>query len=348
MNSDKRLAVYGVIGGILGAWVLVGTVVWALNATVADETSAQTANESTPAVMFTDDRGRQITLTGHPQRIVAGASFAVELLMALDHPPVLRPNVAEHRIHPPAARAIPSFPVEHGSGPDAERLAAARPDLVILHVNFSPFAANLEATLDVPVALLEITSVDDVLTKLELLGRVLGKPQVATERIATLQHQIDAVTREAQAVTVDRPGPRVLALFGTPDAFYAFRDTSYLGSLLMRLGAVNLAGEDAALGGMRSIAPLNLEQIVARSPETIVVVPHGPADAVRAYMAAHPAWERIAAVRDRRVYMLDEALFSSSPGPRAAEALDHLKGLLYPQTVTAASDTVTDHNVATP
>ncbi|QNN23736.1 ABC transporter substrate-binding protein [Planctomycetales bacterium ZRK34] len=287
--------------------------------------AASEASVSPEAITFTDDAGRSLTLDRPAERIVAGASFAVELLMALDHPPVLRPDVPKRKIHPEAARSISTFAVTHGAGPEVESLAAAKPDLVILHVNFAPFADNIQQTLGIPVALMEVASVDDVATKLTLLGRIIGKPQRAAEQVAKLQREIDAISGVDSA-----QGLRALALFGTPDAFYAYRETSYIGSMIKRLGAENIAADDPAFGKMRSVAPLDLEQAVARSPQVIVILPHGPAPMVIKHLGAHPAWAQIQAVKDQRVHVLDEVLFSSNPGPRASEAMRQLKALLEP------------------
>ena len=83
------------------------------------------------------------------------------------------------------------------------------------------------------------------------------------------------------------------------------------------------------MAGASSVAPVDLEQVVLRDPEYVFVVPHGGTPAVLEQLAAHPAWGRIRAVREKRVYVLDEALFSSNPGPRGAVALAQLKSIMY-------------------
>jgi len=303
--------------------VMVAIVMCAANGCDQSPAADQQSQDSATAITFTDDAGREITLAEPADRIVAGASFAVELLMAVDHPPVLRPDVPERKIHPESARSIPTFPVQHGTGPDAEAIAAARPDLVILHVNFAPFAENISQTLGVPVVLFEIRSVEDVATKLELFGRITNQ-----------QQQVEALQQGMSGALAEHlhTHPRVLALFGTPDAFYAYRDSSYLGSMIEALDGVNLAADQEALGDMRSIAPLNLEQAIGSNAEIILVIPHGPSNAVMAHLSAHPAWSQMPAVKSGRVHVLDEVLFSSNPGPRAPQALKQLKALLYPES----------------
>ena len=314
--------------------LLLGVAVFAAAAGLAiwPETVAPNADPAPPqGGTFVDDVGRTVTLPAPPRRIVAGTSLAVEMLMALGQAPVLRPDVPAEKVYPEAARAIPVLPIEHGSGPDLEVLTAARPDLVILHTNFAAFAPNIEAALGVPVALLEVRSVDDVPAKLTLLGRVVGQEERAEEQAAAVRAEVAAAGRAGQGA-----GPRVLAVFGTPEVFFAYRPASYLGSMLDRLGAVNVAAADGAAAGMNAVAPLDLERVVGRAPEVIVVVPHGPTPAVLAQLAAHPAWARVPAVRAGRVHVLDEVLFSSSPGPRVGEAMRTLRRLLDAEPATEA------------
>lgn len=294
-------------------------------AQAAEPAPSEVADRQT--IIFTDDTGQQITLDEPAERIVAGASFAVELLMAIDHPPVLRPDVPERKIHPDAARQVPTLRVQHGTGPDIESVAAAEADLLILHANFAQFAPNIRRSLDVPVALFEITSIDDVAKKLELFGRITGHTEQADKRIAQLHEEVQQVT---EGIPAD--GPHVLALFGTPEAFFAYRDTSYLGSMLRMLGAENVSSDDPAFQRMHSVAQLNLEQAIARDPDVILIVPHGPPPAVMGYLSAHPAWGQMRAVRSENVHLLDEVLFSANPGPRVAQAMAELKKLLYAES----------------
>ena len=98
--------------------------------------------------------------------------------------------------------------------------------------------------------------------------------------------------------------------------------------MLDKLGATNLGTGRDALQGMQSIAPIDLEQIIKDSPNVILVIPHGPPDAVLQFLASHPAWSSLDAVKNNRVHFLDEVLYSSNPGPRAPQALVELKKLL--------------------
>tara|TARA_Y100000588_G_scaffold393560_1_gene510032 strand:+ start:1985 stop:3058 length:1074 start_codon:yes stop_codon:yes gene_type:complete len=289
-------------------------------------TPNKTSRPST-GITFTDDAGRIITLNAPAKRIVAGSSFSLELLMAINHPPVLRPDVPDHKIHPTSAKFIPSLSIEHGAGPDLETIAMADSDLIILHINFLPFAENISKALNIPVALLEIRSVESVLHHLELLGRITGKTKTAAVQIATLEARITKVISKDPM-----PKLSVLPLFGTPEAFYGYRKTSYLGSMIDILGMQNLTANKAAFGRMHSISPLNLELIVGSNPEVILIVPHGPPQAVLNYLSSHPAWSKLDAVQTGRVHILDEVLFSSNPGPRAPEALTKLKELLNPSS----------------
>lgn len=275
------------------------------------------------AIVITDDAGRKIVLEEPAERVVAGSSTALELLMTLGEKPVLRPDVAESKVHPAEAKSIPAIRIDHGVGPDLETLAAAQPDLVVLHTHFAAFVPGIERNLEVPVMLLEVTSLDDVTDKLQTLSKATGSTEAHEQRIQAVRENIEQARQSAGDRDV-----RVLALFGTPEAFFAYRNTSYIGSMIEAVGATNVAAGDPPMGQLRSVAPLDMEQALVRSPDVILVVPHGDPDAVMSYLQSHPIWSQMAAVEQGNVHILDEGLFSSSPGPRAPEAIEQLSQLL--------------------
>jgi iron complex transport system substrate-binding protein len=133
--------------------------------------------------------------------------------------------------------------------------------------------------------------------------------------------------------------PRVLSLFGTNDAWYAHRDNSFMGDLLNVLGARNIAADAEAHDRYRSLAPIDIERVVAQDPDVIFIIPYNDAgpDVISSFMA-HPAFQSLRAVREGRAHVLDGPIYTSHAGPRAGEALRTLYGYLYPD---AAETTAT-------
>lgn len=277
-------------------------------------------------VSVTDDMGRQIELPAPPQRIATTASFAVAYLMALDHPPVLRPALPSADDASAELDAIPELAVDHSVGPNLEQLAAASPDLVITTPMFAQFIPIIEQTLGVPVMVQQITGINDVPNTARVIGDLIGKTEAGDALAQQLREQIDAVAPPPVV-----PAPKVFALFGTPDAFFALLPDSYLGSMVEHLGGSLITQGMTPAGMSKQLAPFSLEILVAHNPDVILMVHHGPPGEKSSELQSRPAWSTLQAVRTGRVHALDEKLFMTNPGPDAPEALRHLRNLLYPE-----------------
>lgn len=292
----------------------------------ADNAAAATSESSSPIVV-TDDTGRELKFDAPPQRIAATVSFAVEYLLALDHPPVLRPDAPENEVRPAEAHSIPALAVDHGVGPNLEQLAAAEPDLVITTPTFARFAPTIEQSLGVPVAVLRIDSLEDVTDKARWFGTLLDSQEAADKLADRLSQQIEAV--EAPE---DAEPPTVFAMFGTPAASFAFLPDSYLGSMIEQLGGQLITQGQPASAMSQQLSPLSVELLIQRDPQVILLVHHGPPGQVSQQLSKHPAWSALQAVRSGRVHSISLPLFMTNPGPTAIEALGELRELLYPES----------------
>ena len=283
------------------------------------------------SMMVTDRAGREVEIFGKPERIAALAPFAVEMLQGLGVEPVMRASVRGET--PEAWSSIPELPISHGAGPEMERLVASRPDLVILPEPFAHFASSVGSATGAPVLVLDVRTLDEARLMFEVLGVLTGRMDRAVELVGELDRRVAAVVAEVPGAG-SGDGPGVFALFGTPDAFYAFLPDSYLGDLASLLGATLVTEglpEDRSFGGF---AQFSLETVVSRDPDVLLIVTHGGvADGVIERLQRDPAWRGLRAVREGRVGVLSDDLFVLRPGASPAEAMALLHGALYPERV---------------
>jgi iron complex transport system substrate-binding protein len=188
--------------------------------------------------------------------------------------------------------------------------------------------------LGIPILLLQHRSVAEVLEGIALLGAAMGRAQAAAHLRAALEEQLRGLSVDDPA-----PRPRVLLLFGTPRAFLAIGEETYVGDLLRLAGGQNVAARFPHHPTGSGLLPLSLELIVKSRPEWILVVTHGDpdrvAEAYRKELEGNPAWQHLPAVAQCRVRVLPDDLFATSPGPRLDQALDYLKRLLAGEGVNA-------------
>lgn len=289
-------------------------------------------------IVVEDERGRTLTFENPPTRFAACSSFALETLMALGVEPVVRIHTPP--VYPPQAESIPVVARSHSTGPDVEMLIATAPDAILLHNVFGEFADTVQVSVGVPVVLHHVKSLADIDKYVAMLGRLTGKTKRADALLGELHATIDWIRAQPKP---EHP-PKALALLGTSDTWYAYRRNAFMGDLLDVLGVENVAADAEAHAKHRTLAPIDLERLVDKDPDVLFVIPYGGADpgTIENFMA-HPVFASLRAVRDGRVHVLGDRIYSSHAGLRSGEALRTLYGLIHldrpspPETFTDAS-----------
>ena len=81
-------------------------------------------------------------------------------------------------------------------------------------------------------------------------------------------------------------------------------------------------------------------KVVERDPEVMLVVRHGSPSEAReenfAGLFSNPAWAGLTAAQSGRTHELSEWLYLRYPGPRVVWAMQELRPLLYPETLTGS------------
>jgi iron complex transport system substrate-binding protein len=109
---------------------------------------------------------------------------------------------------------------------------------------------------------------------------------------------------------------------------------NWMPTLVERAGGTNLFG----VAGKHS-PWMRFDELVARDPEVIVILPCGY-DIARAaqdlpFLEKEPRWRSLRAVRDGRVFVADGNAYFNRPGPRVVESLEILAELVHPELFPA-------------
>jgi iron complex transport system substrate-binding protein len=264
-----------------------------------------------------DMLGRRVEVPARVERVVALSPSAVEFATALGVDVVGRPSDGA----PAAAGAIGL-----SISPDFNAVAALRPDLVLADASLHGARIKDFDQFPYPVFVLRAGSFDEVIAALSAVGEALGRPEKAAEAVAAIRARVDAVLDRVRGA----PVPTVLILTGTGRDVYAASDATYAGSLVTKLGGRNVLGAVPSGGPIAGYGLVEVSQVAARNPQVVLVIPAG-SGGLAAEIRGSPAWAGSAAVRAGRVVELDTGLYLRSPGPRAAEAIEQLAGMLYPE-----------------
>lgn len=262
-----------------------------------------------------DDRGVRVAFASPPQRLVSLLPSLTESLCALGACERLV-GVDRYSNWPPQLASLPRL----GGLDDAnvEAIVALRPDVVVL-ARSARIIQRLEQ-LGIRVVALEPRNCADVQRVLGTLGRLLQVPEA--QGAQRIWRQIDAaVSAAAQSLPARVRQTRVY--YEVNRAPYAAGASSFIGEVLARLGAQNIVPAE-----MGPFPKLNPEYVVRANPDLIMI-----GDQNFEGLAQRPGWERIRAVREKRIchFSPAEADVLSRPGPRMAEAARLMAACLQEQ-----------------
>lgn len=288
------------------------------------------AQSRTPAegITFTDDLGRTVTVS-KPERVAALlGSFAHVWTLAGGTVCAAADDAWED-----FQLDLPEDTVNLGGTESLsmELLFAAKPDFILASANRRQsleWRDTLEST-GIPVAYFHVTNFSDYLRMLDICTQLTGSREHYETNGLSVQSQIDAVKAKSQERLRDSEAPTVLTMRASASIISVknSQDT-VLGEILADLGCVNIADSDETL-----LDNLSVEQILIADPDYIFIVQRGDdAEGMHAYfrqfVADHPVWEQLTAVKSGHVYFMDKNLYGLKPNDRWGEAYEQLEEIL--------------------
>jgi iron complex transport system substrate-binding protein len=289
--------------------------------------AAQASSPGTFPVTIQEDLGRQVTIPKRPERIVSLTPANTELLFALGLGDRVV-GVTSYCDYPPEARSreiVGGF-----TDPSLEKIVALRPDLVLVsRGNPREFIGKLEE-LGAAVVALDPETLAGVCRSFTLAGQVTG----ASAEAAVLLRQWDQRRQAVQQALATHPEekPRALVIVSLEGLWVAGPD-NYLDDLLTLAGGQNVAAEAPT-----PWPEYSLEKIVVADPQVILLsadhrgsAPSGAIAPERlAQFRSEPAWARVSAVREGRVYEISTDILMR-PGPRLMDCLEAMARALHPE-----------------
>lgn len=208
-----------------------------------------------------------------------------------------------------------------------EKVLALKPDLVIQWSQQREGIAALEAR-GIPVYGVFIASRADLEKEITDLAALTGTAVRAQALLAYVQTQVEHITRKVEAISVAQR-PKVYYAWGQ-----GMLETACHGSMvddIIRLaGGINTCTEHMEHGKP------SLENVLRWNPDVIVLWP-SERRTVESVLA-DPQWQRVAAIRNRRVYQLPEVFFSDLWTLKYLFALQWMAHWFHPTVFVQAPD----------
>ena len=193
-----------------------------------------------------------------PQRIVSLAPSVTETLFALGFGAQVV-GVTTYCDYPVEARKVPK--IGGFMSPSIEAIISKRPDFVIgVSSATDPTKARELERLGFKVTLISLASLNDILTSIKDIARLLGRAEAGAKLVNEINRQIDETKRRVA------PAPRRSTLLAVGlQPLVAVGGKNYIDELITLAGGENIAGNAAQPW-------LNLpdEYVVGKAPQVII------------------------------------------------------------------------------
>jgi len=259
--------------------------------------------------------------TSETKTVVAGTMVVADILDKLEIDSVVGVPTSTVKM---AERYTKATEIGNAMNPDMEVVKSLNPDVFIsvttLEYDLKPAVKNI----NVNGEFIDLQGVKQMQDSILALGKEFNR-EAQAEKLAK---SFDKKLEELKTKTADKKKPKVLAVLGVPGSYLVATDNSYIGSLIEGAG-----GENAIQGPSEEYLASNTEYLQQSKPDIILRMAHGMPDEVMKMFdkefKTNTVWKHFDAVKNGRVYDLEEPLFQTTANLQVDDALEELYRIFY-------------------
>lgn len=282
--------------------------------------TAQQAETGFP-LTITDATGEKVTIEKEPERIVSIMPSNTEVAFAL--------GVGEKII---GVITWDNYPEEVADiekvgdqNIDIEKIIALNPDLVLGHASHATNSAEgLQQLKDAGITVVlinEATSFQQAYESIEMIGKVTGAEEKATEIIDDMKERIENI--KEKTANVEKKKSVVFEISGQP-LFVAGKNT-FMDEILSIINAENVVSD------LDEPWPqVDEEYMIEKNPDVIITTYGYYTEDPIGQVTGRAGWQDITAVKEKQVYDVHSDKVTR-PGPRLAEGVEEVAKIIYPE-----------------
>ncbi len=270
-------------------------------------TSAAASSGEFPKSIASGSDGGTVTIDAMPRTIVSLSPTATETLYAV--------GAGEQVVAVDADSDYPADAPKTGLSaftPSLEAIVSYDPDLVITSTDLGLVTSTL-AEAGIPTLLLPAaTDLDDAYSQIERVADATGHDADGDAVVSQMRSRIDAAV--ASVPNRDQP---LTYFHELDDTLYTVSSASFVGQIYGLFGLTSIADGS----GAGDYPQLAAESVITADPDIVFLADAQCCGVTAESVAARPGWGSLTAVRDGRIFPMDEDL-SSRWGPRIADQVE--------------------------
>lgn len=266
-------------------------------------------------ISLTDDAGHKLVLDGPVDRVVSIAPWNTEIVYALGAENKLV-GVTTYCDYPPAAKKKEK--IGDFATPNVEKIASLKPEVVLATGGIQTNVVDSLEKVGIKIFVVEPKNFNQLYSDLKKVGKILGVEGNAERVAANLEKRVNEVRNK----TRDLPKPTVFFEIYSQPLMTAGKDT-VINQMITYAGGKNLG----ATAG-KEYPEYSTEKLLEANPDIYFATSGSmtnPAD-----LASRPGYSALKAVKDGKIYVVQENLFVRS-GPRIVDGLEQLAKKIHPE-----------------
>jgi iron complex transport system substrate-binding protein len=286
-----------------------------------DDDTAASVSPSAAAgpITVTDDSGVEVTLEQPAEAIVSLAPANTEIAYAVGAGDKMVAGTS-YDDYPEEAAALPK--IGDFANPNVEKIASYSPDLVLAAGGIQADLRGKLEDLGMTVYVVDPKTYDGVIATIENVGKLAGVEDGA----AVVTGEMAAARQEVQDAVAGLPvATTFLEIYGKP-LMTAGGDT-FIDDMITIAGGENI-GATAGSG----FPNFSTEVLVQTDPQ--VYIADSGSMSEPGEIDARAGFGALTAVKDGKVYIIEDSIIAR-PGPRLAEGLRQLAGMIHPEADVA-------------
>jgi len=264
-----------------------------------------------------DDAGREVEVKKEPERIISLAPSNTEILFALGlgDKVVGATDFCDYPEEAKSKDKIGGF-----SDPNIEKIIELKPDLILGTGMHQKIIQQLE-DVGLTIFILDPKGIDDVLKSIGTVGTLTGQTDASEKLVTEMNEKINEVKGKVADLTNEQKPLVYYEVWNDPIM------TVGPGALMYEIIEM-VGGQNIAADFKEEYPQLSLEVLIEKDPQ--VIIASAGSMSAPGKVKERKGWEDISAVKEGKVYIIDEDKVVRA-GPRIADGLMDVARIIHPE-----------------